>query len=124
MKVTYDSDIDAMYIRLSESKSERQQEFNEGDIVLDLDSSGNIIGLEILDAIKNYGHDILNFNLSLLGAPHKAERIEYTTEEAAEILMVNKETLLRKIRTGSLKATKLGKTYRIPKSEITKLTTP
>ena len=122
MKVTYDHEVDAMYVRFSDDKSDHQQELNDGDIILDVAADGRIIGMEMLDATKNYGRDILEFNLSLLGAPQKTERIEYTADEAAQLLQVNKETVLRKIRTGQLKATRLGKGYRISHSEIHKLT--
>lgn len=124
MKVSYDHEVDAMYIRFSDEKSERQQEFNDGDIILDVAADGSVIGMEILDATKNYGHDILEFDLSIFGAPAKAEKIEYTANEAAKILRINKETVLRKIRAGNLKATRLGKNYHIPKSELDRLTTP
>jgi len=122
MKVTYDPEVDAMYIRFSDTESNRQQELNDGDVILDLAVDGQITGMEILDATKNYGRGILDFNLSLLDAPENTERIEYTTDEVAKILRVNKETVLRKIRTGDLKATRLGKSYQISKSEINRLT--
>ena len=123
MKVTYDHEVDAMYIRFLDEKSNHQQELNDGDVILDISADGRVIGMEMLDATKNYGSDILEFNLSFLGTPQKAEQVgEYTAEEAAQLLQVNKETILRKIRTGQLKATRLGKSYRISHSEIYKLT--
>jgi excisionase family DNA binding protein len=42
----------------------------------------------------------------------------YTPEQAAEYLQVDKETIYRYIRQGKLVASKLGRTYRIPKGSI------
>jgi excisionase family DNA binding protein len=41
-----------------------------------------------------------------------------TPEQAAEYLQVDKETIYRYIRQGKLVASKLGRTYRIPKGSI------
>jgi excisionase family DNA binding protein len=78
--------------------------------------------VEILDATRNYGHDILDLNFSLLGEISKPKYSDYTTEEAAKILRINKETVLRKIRAGELKASRIGKSYRISHSELKRLT--
>ena len=42
----------------------------------------------------------------------------YTPEQAANYLQVDKETIYRYIRQGKLIASKLGRTYRIPKGSI------
>jgi excisionase family DNA binding protein len=42
----------------------------------------------------------------------------FTPEQAAEYLQVDKETIYRYIRQGKLVASKLGRTYRIPKGSI------
>jgi excisionase family DNA binding protein len=42
----------------------------------------------------------------------------FTPEQAASYLQVNKETIYRYIRQGKLVASKLGRTYRIPKGSI------
>jgi uncharacterized protein YuzE len=49
MKVTYDPETDTLTIRLKEKQISESDELQEG-IIADLDSHGNIIGLEILDA--------------------------------------------------------------------------
>ncbi len=49
MKVTYDPETDTLTIRLKEKHISESDELQEG-IIADLDSQGNIIGLEILDA--------------------------------------------------------------------------
>jgi len=42
----------------------------------------------------------------------------FTPEQAANYLQVDKETIYRYIRQGKLVASKLGRTYRIPKGSI------
>ena len=49
MKIRYDENVDALYIRLREGKYYESDEIKEG-IILDYDEAGNIIGIEILDA--------------------------------------------------------------------------
>src|SRR5215210_1822461 len=41
-----------------------------------------------------------------------------TPEQAAEYLQLNKETIYRYIREGKLLASRLGRTYRIPKANL------
>ena len=123
MRISYDPEVDAMYISLSNKSKDKQQEIND-DVILDLANDGSVVGIEILAATANYGHDVLDFNLSLLSDLIKPEHLDYTADEAAEILRVNKETVLRKIRVGELKASRIGKSYRIPKAEIHRIMTP
>jgi len=49
MRIRYDEKVDALYIRLQESRYYESDEIKEG-FVLDYDKDGNIIGIEILDA--------------------------------------------------------------------------
>jgi excisionase family DNA binding protein len=42
----------------------------------------------------------------------------FTPEQAAEYLQIDKETVYRYIRQGKLVASKLGRTYRIPRGSI------
>jgi excisionase family DNA binding protein len=42
----------------------------------------------------------------------------FTPDQAAEYLQVDRETIYRYIREGKLVASKLGRTYRIPKNSI------
>jgi len=55
MRFEYDKDVDAAYIYLKypigEGEAEKQIALNE-DIVMDLDTQGKIIGIEILNASK------------------------------------------------------------------------
>ena len=42
----------------------------------------------------------------------------FTPEQAAEYLQVNRETVYRYIRQGKLVASKLGRSYRVPKRSL------
>ena len=51
MKVVYDPETDSLRVIFSNSPVEESDEEKPG-IILDYDSQGNIVGLEILDASK------------------------------------------------------------------------
>ncbi|MCH8476036.1 MAG: DUF2283 domain-containing protein [Opitutales bacterium] len=51
MKIKYDKQIDVMYLSFSEQEVIESDEEKPG-IILDYDKSGNIVGIEILDASK------------------------------------------------------------------------
>lgn len=53
MRITYDSDVDALYIRFIETTVTTHQ-VAEG-IAVDYDAEGKIAGIEILDAVKRFG---------------------------------------------------------------------
>lgn len=60
MKIEYDREVDALYIRIQEKYVARTRELEEG-INLDIDEDGKIIGLEIIGAIERYDRkDIFN----------------------------------------------------------------
>lgn len=60
MKIEYDKEADALYIRLQEKYITRIVELEEG-LNLDLDENGKLIGLEVLDATERYSlADIFN----------------------------------------------------------------
>ena len=52
MKVRYDEEADALYIRLRKGEYYESDEIKEG-FILDYDADGNIVGIEILDASSN-----------------------------------------------------------------------
>lgn len=55
MKISYDAEIDALYIRLIEGKHEcRTVRLNE-DIALNIGSGETLVGIEILDAKEVLG---------------------------------------------------------------------
>lgn len=49
MKTRYDSEADAFYLRLADGPIVESEEVRPG-IVLDFDSQGRVLGIEILDA--------------------------------------------------------------------------
>jgi len=59
VRVEYDSKADAMYVWLRKAKYEISEELAE-NVIIDLDKSGRIIGIEILDATKNLGKELIN----------------------------------------------------------------
>ena len=62
MKIEYDREVDALYIRLQEKIVNRTTEINEG-LNLDFDENGKLIGLEVLGASKRYTlADIFNIS--------------------------------------------------------------
>jgi uncharacterized protein YuzE len=52
MKVKYDKKVDALYITLSEGKYSDSVKVAEG-VMVDKDSDGNILGIEVMDATVN-----------------------------------------------------------------------
>ncbi len=62
MKIEYDKEVDALYIRLQEKKVTRTKEIEDG-LNIDLDENGKLIGIEILDATERYAKSDI-FNLS------------------------------------------------------------
>ncbi len=57
MKITYDREVDALYIRFKET-TVTTKHLVEG-IVADYDSSGLLAGIEILDAMKRMGDPLI-----------------------------------------------------------------
>ena len=53
MKITYDKEVDAAYLRLSDEKPTGVVEISEG-VNLDVTEDGKIVGIEILDAAKKF----------------------------------------------------------------------
>ena len=51
MKVSYDKEVDALYIELSTQKPDGVINIQEG-INIDVTSDGNIVGIELIDAAK------------------------------------------------------------------------
>lgn len=51
MKITYDTEVDVMRIVFSSAPIEESDEEKPG-VILDFDKSGNVVGMEILDASK------------------------------------------------------------------------
>lgn len=60
MKIEYDKEVDALYVRLQEKYVDRTVEIEDG-LNIDLDEDGKLIGIEILDATERYSlADVFN----------------------------------------------------------------
>ena len=53
MRITYDQNVDALYIRFKET-SVTTKHLGEG-IAADFDAEGRLAGIEVLDAVKRLG---------------------------------------------------------------------
>lgn len=53
MRITYDQEVDALYIRFRET-TVTTQHLGEG-LAADYDAEGHLAGIEILDAVKRLG---------------------------------------------------------------------
>ena len=53
MRITYDSEVDVLYIRFIETTVTTER-LAEG-IAADYDAEGRLVGIEILDAVKRFG---------------------------------------------------------------------
>jgi uncharacterized protein YuzE len=53
MKIYYDKDTDAAYLKMSDEQATGVVEVSEG-VNLDLTEDGKIVGIEILDAAKKF----------------------------------------------------------------------
>jgi uncharacterized protein YuzE len=51
MRIRYSQDADALYIRLRENKITETDEIS-GDLIIDYDEDGHVVGIEILSASK------------------------------------------------------------------------
>ena len=65
MKLEYDREVDALYIRIQEKLVARTEEFEEG-LNLDFDDQGRLIGVEILNATERYNpHDLFTVSTEI-----------------------------------------------------------
>ena len=61
MKLNYYADTDSLYIDLSEQPSAESREISEG-VVLDYDSAGNLVGIDIDNASAKVQMDTLTLS--------------------------------------------------------------
>ena len=54
MKISYDPKVDAMYIRFKSGKYDHTKKVTN-EILVDVTKNGDVLGLEILDAKKQFG---------------------------------------------------------------------
>ncbi|MBI2859638.1 MAG: DUF2283 domain-containing protein [Chloroflexi bacterium] len=67
MKIEYDKEVDALYIRLRDVQPVDSKDIEEG-VTVDVDSDGHIVGMEILDAAERLGLESL-LNVSIENMP-------------------------------------------------------
>lgn len=73
MKFEYDSEVDALYIRIEETDITRTEELKEG-INLDFNSQDRLVGIEILNALERYDpSDIFTISTEALALTEKKE---------------------------------------------------
>jgi excisionase family DNA binding protein len=101
MKITYDKQADAMAIVMRDGRISKDVEVAE-NVYAGFDRAGHLIELQVLEVSK-------------------AEAPWFTLEAAAKYLDISERTLLRWIKGGKLKPTKVGREYRIKPSELKKL---
>ncbi len=58
VQVEYDKKADVMYIWVRKAKYDISEELAE-NVIIDLDKNGRIIGIEVLDASKNLGKEMV-----------------------------------------------------------------
>lgn len=58
MKITYDKEADAMYVKLTQEKFSKVKVVNRNTI-LNLDKHGNVIGIELLFVSKHLPKDFM-----------------------------------------------------------------
>lgn len=120
MKMTYEKSTDSAYILLNKSKEAKVKKTidlnNDMSFNIDIDESGNVIGIEILDFESTYGYYPESIKVENLD---KNKNLEvYTPEEVASILKINSDTVRKYIRAGKISASKIGNNYRLTSKNI------
>ena len=101
MKISYDKEADAIAIILNEGRISKDVEVAE-NFYAGFDRSGKLIELQILDVSRQ-------------------EVPWFTLEAAAKYLDISERTLLRWIKSGKMKPSKVGREYRIKPSDLKKV---
>ena len=75
MKIRYDEEANALYIKLQDSRYYESDEIQDG-FILDYDAEGNIIGIEILDVDKYLSvSDLATVNFEINRRLSSVERV-------------------------------------------------
>jgi uncharacterized protein YuzE len=74
MKLTYDPDVDALYIRFTEEACEVTTRQISDDVTINFAPDGRVVGIEVLDASENTFqghalHTVILQNLTAITAP-------------------------------------------------------
>ena len=65
MKISYDTQADALYIKFKDGKFGYNKEVEEG-VILDIDKDGHILGIEILEVSSKFSlKDIAEVNIQM-----------------------------------------------------------
>ena len=59
MKITFDKEADAVYIKFSDGEFASNKKIDD-DTIIDLDKKGNILGIELLEVSKRIPKDFLS----------------------------------------------------------------
>lgn len=59
MRIEYDPEADALYIRFRAGKPAQNKDIDEG-MTVDLDGRKRVIGIEILNVSRRFPHDVLS----------------------------------------------------------------
>jgi len=123
MKIDFDADSKALYIYfkdIEDGEVENTKEIANG-VYLDINKNNIPVGIEILGVSKNLSHyDLANIFQMLLKLKYF-----YSISEVAHLLEVNDETIRRKVKSGEIKAKRMGGRagYRISGSELERFLT-
>ena len=101
MKITYDKSADAMAIVLRDGRISKDVEVAQ-NVFAGFDRKGTLVEIQILEVSK-------------------AEAPWFTLEAAAKYLDVSERTVLRWIKSGKLKPSKVGREYRIKPTDLKKI---
>lgn len=67
MRISYDKEVDALYIHLRDVKPSHGVDIEDG-VTVDMDAEGHIVGIEVLDAANRLGLEAL-LNVSIENMP-------------------------------------------------------
>jgi uncharacterized protein YuzE len=114
MRVTYDSDVDILMVRLGDVKARRVEtrRLDFGGAIIDLAADGTILAVEILDASRRYTPDELD-------APSPDYRKPLTLAEAAKVAGASTEALKKAIQRKRLGGRLIGKNWTTTVEELT-----
>lgn len=101
MKISYDKEADALAIILKEGRISKDVEVAE-NVYAGFDRGGDLIEIQLLEISKR-------------------ESPWFTLEAAARYLSISERTLLRWIKSGKIKPSKVGREYRIKPADLKKL---
>lgn len=74
LEITYDHTVDALYIRFRRANVVTEH-WAEG-VAADFDAEGNLVGIEVLDALRRAGEDPSFANISLVDITKHRRRLD------------------------------------------------